>query len=232
MLAAMAAEDIKHLQGLGVALTPGQIVRINDLALRATRGAEGANFAHAPRVAWAGPVPLFEPTIQAEMWLRDLAAVWWCGASLQIATAWASAHAPETGFFAQWTDERKTRRAIEAWQRTLACTADQLWAALEYALTGIPRETADASPADAWLDGCPYSEILADAIACGIGATVAELRTLPPRTATDIIARWTRNQVALAGGAPSNLKCPRDIDAYEDYVKSLEPKGDAADGQG
>lgn len=231
MLAKMAAEDIRDLELRGVKLTPAQIVRLNDLALRATRGAEAAAFVHAPRVAWAdADTPLFEPSIAAEIWLRDFAGLWWCGQSLVIATAWAAAHGRDGG--EQWNarhSETAVRREIESWQRGLTCTMPQLLVALNYALNGIPRESAAAAPAaEAEPDGCPYTDMLAEAVSAGLGVPVAELERMSTRTVSEYVRRWTRNQIALAGGKPGAVNARaglRDWCAYDDYLNTLDPEG-------
>ena len=110
MLSEMAAEDIKYLEGLGVTLTPGQIVRLNDLALRVTHGKASADFLHAPRVAWIGTEHVFhEPTIAMCMWLRDYASQWWSGDKMLIATAWASSQCRVRGVFDRYTEKTHGR---------------------------------------------------------------------------------------------------------------------------
>lgn len=233
MLSPMAEEDIKDLLDKGVTLTPAQIVRLNALALRVEHGAEAALFVHAPRVGWAGRTPIFEPTIQLQMWLRDFASVWWHGASLDIALAWACAHSQTQGFFAQWTDERAARKEIEKWQRQLDCTVAQLECALDYALNGLPQPPAAPGPDTLIPDGCPYADILADALAAGLGTTLAELSAQPRRIVAHALTRWMSNRVALAGGKPDSLKArhaTRDYCAYDDYLMSLTPEPEHVEG--
>lgn len=238
MLAEMAAEDIRDLQTRGVNLTPAQIVRLNDLALRATRGAEAAAFVHAPRVAWAGDTPLYEPSVAAEIWLRDFAGVWWRDRSLTLATAFAAAHGRECGgFWRQRDREQQERAEIEAWQKTLSCTWAQMMIALDYALNGLPREHPEnAAGAPAEPDGCPYADVIAECVAAGLGVPIGDLERQPARIAGEYVRRWTRNQIALAGGKPGAADARaglRDWCAYDDYVKKLENlKENTADGEG
>ena len=210
---------------MGVNLTPAEIVRLNDYALRATRGAEAAGFVNARRVAWADPeTPFFEPSIECDIWLRDVACVWWCGASLTLAHAWACANANKPGFFEQHVSEKKTRRLIEQWQRGLTCTVRQLETALDYALYGLPLdapETARGGHDD--MSGCPYTDTLAEGVAAGMGSLAA----YPNRMAAEFVMRWTKNQIALAGGKPGAVNARTNLHAwaaYDDYVGELEKR--------
>lgn len=228
MLSRMAEEDIKYLQGLGAELTPAQIVRLNELALQVEFGPESSSFIHAPRVAWACATPVYEPTIQVQCWIRDFALVWWDGQSLTLAHAWACANAREPdGFFSRWTDERKTRKEIERWQSGLTCTLDQLTVALNYALNGIPQDSPEGVVTETELpDWCPYSDTIAEAMAAGLGISISELSRIPRRIVSEVLRRWMKNKVALAGGNPDSVTSSGSTlayCAYEDYLKSVTP---------
>ena len=232
MLSEMCKEDIAYLTGQGVTLSPAQIIRLNDLALATEFGSESSLFIHAPRVAWAGSTAIFEPSIQLHVWFRDFASVWWATPqSLNLASAWACAHSNRKGWFSQWTDEAATRKAIEAWQRTLDCTPAQLDNAVNYAVNGTPKEAADGSQDEAQIpDGCPYADIIADSIAAGLGVSVAELETQPRRMLKETLKRWMKNKVALAGGKVDSVDAAAATlayCAYDDYLQSLTPEKDA-----
>lgn len=226
MLSEMAAEDIKYLEGLGVTLTPGQIVRLNDLALRVTHGKASADFLHAPRVAWIGSEHVFhEPTIAMCMWLRDYASQWWSGDKLLIATAWASSQCRVRGVFDRYTDKRTAEREIKKWRKTLVCTERQMWAAVMYVIEGDeskPEGQIDAD--DVLIGGCPYTDRIADAVAAGVGATIEELESKPIRIVEEIITRWARHQMAMAGAkADVSIRGRnKDFEAYQAYVSELE----------
>ena len=229
MLAPMAAEDITYLTGKGIVPSPAQIVRLNDLALRATRGAESAGFIHAPRVAWADrETPFFEPGIGAEKWIQQFASVWWCGNSLVWATAFASAHSNINGFFDERTNEKRVRREIETWQKTLSILTEvQVFSALDYALNGLPQDPLKGLAKIP--DGCPYTDMIVECVAAGLGVTIAELNAMPYRIATDCLQRWTRNQIAMAGGKPGAINIRANNAAwvaYDDFLNSIEhPEG-------
>ena len=226
MLSEMAAEDIKYLEGLGVTLTPGQIVRLNDLALRVTHGKASADFLHAPRVAWIGTEHVFhEPTIAMCMWLRDYASQWWSGDKMLIATAWASSQCRVRGVFDRYTDKRTAEREIKKWRKTLVCTERQMLAAIMYVIEGDeskPEGQIDAD--DVLIGGCPYTDRIADAVAAGVGATIEELESRPIRIVEEIIMRWARHQMAMAGAKAgvSIRGRNKDFEAYQAYVTELE----------
>lgn len=235
----MAREDIAHLQAQGITLTPEQIVILNALALRVERGPEAADLVRAPRVAWAGSTPIYEPTIAAERWLDTFGLHWWHGRSAALCTAWACANCAAPGFFIDKTDERRVRALIEDWQDRLDCTAGQLFTALAYAVDGDdvkpPETPSDASfiPPD-----CPYQTTISDALAAALGVSADELSGCTRRILADILRRWMLNQAALHGGDPSKLEArasTRAYVAYEDYLDTLRPKSEgeaAADVQG
>ena len=226
MLSEMAAEDIKYLEGLGVTLTPGQIVRLNDLALRVTHGKASADFLHAPRVAWIGSEHVFhEPTIAMCMWLRDYASQWWSGDKMLIATAWASSQCRVRGVFDRHTDKRTAEREIKTWRKSLICTERQMLAAIMYVIEGDeskPEGQIDAD--DVLIGGCPYTDRIADAVAAGVGATIEELESKPIRIVEEIIMRWARHQLAKAGAkADVSIRGRnKDFEADQAYVTELE----------
>lgn len=235
MLSRMAGEDIKYLYGLGVNLTPEQIVRLNSMALKVEFGPESSLLVHSPRVAWAGDVPLYEPSIQLQVWFRDFAMVWWTGQSLDLALYWACNHSSVPGFFSAWNNEKQTRNEIEQWQRGLTCTVDQLKHALNYALNGLPEdpEKEDGEGGTDAPDGCPYTDVINDALAAGLGVPVSELAAYPRRVVSDMLRRWIKNHVALAGGKPSSVDSAsytRAYCAYEEYLESLKPEGATGNG--
>jgi len=235
MLTDMAREDIAYLGGLGVKLTPDQIVRLNDLARRAVRGPDAADLVAAPRVAWAAGTAFYEPTVQAEVWLTDYAAAWWRADSLALATAWACAHAPFAEAFAAMVTERHAARVIRAWRRSLRCTRRQMDIALEYALVGdTPADTCTPSD-DGDTRGCPYTELINEAVAAQLGDPKT-LSAYPRRIVDDMLRRWLRNEIASAGGKPDSVlgrHASRAYAAYADYVASLEPaaESEAANGE-
>jgi hypothetical protein len=232
----MAREDIAAMEAAGIRPSPLQIVTLNALALRAERGPDAAEMVRAPRVAWAGSCTLHEPSMAAERWLQEFAFRWWSGTSATLAAAWACSWqtARQPAELADQTAEAAVRRRIEDWQRGLGCTLSQLLVALDYVLNDCDPEAPETArqgvPA---ADGCPYQTMVNDALAAGLGVTVAELWAQPRRILADILRRWLRNQAAVHGGDPSKLDsrhCARAYVAYEEYL--AEVREGAADGKG
>lgn len=211
-------------------------------------GSEASSLVCAPRIAWLGAIPLYEPTGAVDRWLRDFASFWWCGNSLHVALAWACAHCETAGFFADKTNEKRVRKLIEAWFRDNNLREYPLATALNYALNGdavnvdellTQKRTEDGDTetgqgcAFDW-GGCPYQSQVNDALAAGLGVTADELERHPRRIVTDILRRWMIMQAALNGGDPSKLDAhtsTRAYIAYDDYLISLTPK-EAAHGEG
>lgn len=224
MLTEMARVDIEHLTARGVAMTPARIVRLNDLSLRVVRGADAARFVSAPRVAWAGDTPVYEPSVAAEVWIQEYASAWWRGQSLNIAVVWACAHSGVAGFFDDKTMERHVLPLVQRWRRGLGCTRAQLDIALDYALNG-EAQVEDGEPVEArHIDGCPYTDLINEAVAAQLGSA-EELSRRPRRIVEDIVRRWLRNEVAMAGGKPDSIDArngSRAYMAYEAYVSELE----------
>ena len=71
MLSKMAMEDIAALRADGIDVPPREVVRLNALGLRVERGPLTWTAFAAPRVAFLGDHVLYEPTLGAEMWLRQ-----------------------------------------------------------------------------------------------------------------------------------------------------------------
>lgn len=249
LMSPMVREDILDLVDKGVTLTPDQIVTLNALGLRVTHGPDSANFVCAPRIGWAGKTPIYEPTIAMQRWLDDFGFYWWEGVSARLATAWAGANCNQPHFFADKTTEKATRRMIEIWQEGLDCTVSQLMSALNYALNGDeasvddiepPKQDSDADTETAEIepatyDGCPYQEQVNEALAAGLGVSVAEIESHPRRIIADILRRWLRTQAALNGGDPSKLYARRSTPAwiaYEKYLATLKPKPEVLHGEG
>lgn len=203
MVSPFGMSEVKRLISSGIALTPEEICTVNALGLQAENAADAANVLAAPRVAWCGETPLYQPTIQSEQWFRQYALEWWTAGSLFYALAWSMAHAREPGYFETWTNERSARRAIVAWYRGLACTEPQIVVAVRCAqgpTQYFEEKDTPESQADEPLPADAYTELVNEAIACGLGLSVAEIHCMTPGQLRDIIQRWTRNQIALAGG--------------------------------
>lgn len=71
MISKMAMADIAQLRADGIDVPPREVVRLNALGLRVERGTDSAELFEAPRVAFVGDAVLREPTLGADMWLRQ-----------------------------------------------------------------------------------------------------------------------------------------------------------------
>lgn len=212
MLSQTAIADIEALEAQGLRLTPAEIVRLNCLGLRMARHPYAADIAAAPRVGWAGPVPIHQPTLASEAWVETYPARWWTGDTAASALLYACAHATVPGFFRNPDLLQPVLAAdtIMAWAATLPCTEDQLKAALEYALTGNnpgeditpepsqrPAALAFAASVAALTPADIRAHTLDEAVAAGLGLSLDELASLTHSRLISILRRARRNGVGL-----------------------------------
>lgn len=226
MVSQMAKEDVEALIAEGITPSFEQLVTLNALGLLVERGPFAGVVFTAPRVAWAGTVALFEPTIQSEQWYAEKATAWWTGMSLFWALAWSCAHAPRKRFFERWQNEGMARAAIQQWGNRLPCTVAQLNRALDFAIRGqdVPPIAPD-SPADApeAVPACPHTGLIDDALAAGLGLTPERIAAMPRRRIVGILRKWTENQIAMSGGSADIDKGAK-TDAYvryDDYLIAI-----------
>lgn len=200
--------DIKLLEGEGIRLTPDEIVRLNCLALRMTRNPHAADIIVAPRVGWAGPVPIHQPTLQSEAWIDDYVSNWWTGDTAASALLYSCAHAVVPGHFArpELLTPVSAADAIRAWGKTLPCTEEQLKCALRYALTGnepgvdVSPEPSDRPAAKAFLKSIEHltpadlrAHAIDEAIAARLGIPLPDLLTLTHTRILSILRRSNRD---------------------------------------
>lgn len=143
MIAPLARDDYEDLKAQGLNPTLEDFDRLNQIALRLTEGAEttAANF---PRVAWAGDVPFFEPTIQAFIWYHSFAVRVAANVDTENTLwAYALAHAREPGAFDHLTTPDEIESAVGKWAAQLNVTKDEVMRACRYAAKGFD----DAEPA-------------------------------------------------------------------------------------
>lgn len=235
MLSEMAKQDIVYLNGLGKRqLTPDEIVTIHELAQDALEGAASSDGACAPRVAWAGGVAIFEPSCAAMAWLRTFAREWWIDKSLEIATCWVCANGNKSNsFFDAFASEPVARKAIEDWQKTLACTYAQLISATSFAVSGPhsliaedDEKTTEYDVAVEFSMRCPFAEAVHTAVAQGVGVSVDEVSKHPRRIIQSMLLRKIQYDVALAGGKAASLNNLNRgaLARYNAYVKRIEDK--------
>lgn len=234
MLSQMAKEDVKALIAEGIAPSFEQTCTLNALGLLVERGPFAGVVFSAPRVAWAGAVALFEPTIQSQQWYADRATEWWTGQSLFWALAWSCANAPRDRFFEAWTNEERARHEIQRWASGLSCTVAQLNVALDYAIRGdatpISAPSAPSGAPEA-PTGCPHTDLVNEALATGLGLTPERIAVMPRRRVVDILRKWTAGKIALAGGA-ADLDKGAKTDAYVRYDDYLISIREAAENKG
>jgi len=141
MTSSMALADIATLQAKGLRPTPEDIIRLNGLGLAVERAGNPDAANNAPRLVWLCNVAIYEPTLQVELWLSEVARnVAASGGAYDTLRLYACAHAQIPGFFAR----ASMRNAAVIKIRVYAWAASNLWkatprqiqAALEYVVNG------------------------------------------------------------------------------------------------
>lgn len=223
MISQLAIDDINDLHAAGLRLTPAEIIRLNALALRCDRSPTAAAVNAAPRIGWAGPVPIHEPTLASENWVSTVAETHFLADEYDSAVLFACAHAPVPGFFTRpgMTDPDAVRRLMLQWASTLPVTQDQLKAALAFALTGndpSSGERPEPPPSNSDTDQTPsvpdtLTAIADEALAAGLGLPLAELTSLTPSRLVNILNQHYRNQGLISDKA--------DLRAHADYARTF-----------
>jgi len=228
MLSKMAIEDIEDLEGAGCNLSPSEIIRLNALGLKVERASNAGDILAAPRIGWAGDVPIYEPTIQSEQWIDIYAQRWWGdnGDAITSALLFACAHARFKGFFArpEMLTPESVCEEMRKWHQSLTCTEAQLQHALAFALFGNdansreypePRETEETE--DAEEDETSTEDIreyaINEAIAAGLGLSIEDIKGLTQSRLYSILRAYHRNQ-----GIDSKAS---NLSAHADYFRTL-----------
>jgi hypothetical protein len=227
----LAKTYIKGLRDDGIVLTDDDIIALNDLACALSREACANSLIIAPRVGWAGDIPIHEPTQQSEYWCAFFASKWFeCEVGLiervacwlfrrkmpamAYARAFALANARTVGFFDTLTTRKSAVKAVTEWVITVTCSDRELMAACLYAETGESFETVrhpdvEKIRQDALKDAprhCPYTRIIEDAIEAGVGVSVAELKAMSAGELFRIARKHAEFQVATRGiGGAKNI---------------------------
>jgi hypothetical protein len=130
-LCELAITEIQELRAAGIEPTLDEVVWINDLAREVDNPYGGENRRHAGKPSKAGNVWLWPFTIQARIWYQQ--AVEWFDGSLELqgdALAFALAHGREAGAFVHLAGYKSAKKAVCDWKSRLACTDDELSAAI------------------------------------------------------------------------------------------------------
>ena len=147
MVSKTAIEDIEALRADGIDVPPREVIRLNALGLKMERGPDSAEMFAAPRVAFVGDVVLREPTLGAEMWLRqaldafdgDDEQTYFTLRVLSCVVPWRELPDP--------ADEKAVRKASKAVLKRLSdATLRQLDNALEWCIGGNLPESGEQPP--------------------------------------------------------------------------------------
>lgn len=241
MISHTAINDIAAIERGGATVPHETVIRLNALALRAQNCAECADWTAAPRVAFAGGVALYEPSVQSEDWFATCACRWFpssvgivSGVALRIlamrrrlpplayARAWSLSVAHVTGAFAGVRNATEARERVVAWASSLDCTDAALTEACGYALFGDDDAGNETDPRRAPEGHSPITKLVNEIVAAGLGLSMADVLALPLSRALDIMVRWTRYRVSMAGADKEGITKQLQASAWAEYWVALD----------
>lgn len=93
----------------------------------------------ADQPVWAGNIALWRPSLGASCYLDELDRLLAGEDELQIvAAAYVCAYGRQPEALAALDSPERAQAAVQAWMRTIRCTADELFGCVEAALSGFP----------------------------------------------------------------------------------------------
>lgn len=243
MISKTAMKDIEALRADGIDVPPREVVRLNALGLRMERGADSAEHYAAPRVAFIGEVVLREPTLGAEMWLRqaldafdgDDEQTYFTLRVLTCIVPWRELPDP--------AQTRAVRKAIKAAMKSLGdATLRQVENALGWCIGGNlpesgekppPRPVADDSSAADADDPPPRFSPEYGLFYRGMAARIGTAADMKDMTYSAMLAVCDRAEElattsAFGGGRDAKAEKSK---AFGDYMRALDAVRAAAQGK-
>lgn len=225
MLSEMAMEDIAALRAGGIDVPPREVVRLNALGLRAERGPDTLSVFAAPRVAFLGDSALHEPTLGAEMWLRQAEDVF----DADDAQTWFALRL--LSCFRPWRDlpdPAKRKAVMKAIRETLealsAFTVRQVENALEWCIGGNLPETGERPPpreeegnGDADIPDRYAPEY--GLFVCGAALRIGTAADMKDMTTSQMLAACRKAEASNGFGTDAKEKKTK---ALGDYLRALE----------
>lgn len=228
-------QDIEALRADGIDVPPREVVRLNVFGLRVEHGPESPDVSAAPRVAFLGDAVLREPTLGADMWLRqtadafsldDDAQTWFSLRVLSCTVPWRELPDP--------TRPRAVRKAIKSVLKSLGdATVRQVSAALSWCIDGDLPETGEEPPpkpsdgkgADDEADDLPerYSPefgLFYRGMAVRVG-TAADMKDMTRSAMLAVCDRAEELATSSAFGGWRDRKAEKSR-AFGDYMRALD----------
>lgn len=242
MISRMAMDDIEALRADGIEVPPREVVRLNALGLRMERGADSAEHYAAPRVAFIGEVVLREPTLGAEMWLRqaldafdgDDEQTYFTLRVLSCLVPWRELPDP--------AQTRAVRKAIKAAMTSLGdATLRQVENALGWCIGGnLPESGEKPPPRDQTSEQRPDEDdppprfspeygLFYRGMAARIG-TAADMKDMTYSAMLAVCDRAEELATASAFGGGRDAKAEKSK-AFGDYMRALDAVRAAAQGK-
>lgn len=139
-----AKRAIDDFMEQGASLAPEEIIRLNAVGCALECGPDAAEMCAPPRCAPVGNVILWQPTIQSERWLTDVAARFARDDKSMVGfLCFACCHAREIGYFSALNEYGAILRAVRDWEKKLTCTHDELGVALQFVVCGSSPDSGE-----------------------------------------------------------------------------------------
>lgn len=219
MLSPTAIAELAEIRAHGLTPTDADIVRINALALKAEYAEDSCEIFAAPRVAWLCGQPIYEPTIQAMLWLAEHGnAIASDSNTYQLLALWAYAHGRIPRFFERrgMTAALIIKMRVTVWLHVsgvAAATVAQVANVMEYVRYGNRPESGEYPPSVVAKAKALYAEAsdcdlihrrLHDAFALLGGGSTDECKTMTLSALDHIILRAELNAGGTLEGAQAD----------------------------
>lgn len=222
MLADLFRKDYRQMVAQGVKFTPGDIVRLNALAVKVRLSADPVSAVRLRRAVFWGGLTLREPTLGHEMWLERVGAFIDLGNDRNFRVVHAYALTRERGDLPSADSPRRCIRAVFGFaKRHLASmTSAQVADALDYVLFGadwtaceMPPPKGGGAADDA--ERSPALGVFIGATARRIGLSLDDAKRL---TASEVLEAIVRADVMAGRFDPSAARS----EALAAYVRARE----------
>lgn len=224
MLTKTAKNDLASLRENGFNPTDEEIIQLNDLALKIERGNETTP-ANMPRVAFAGNVVLYEPTIGSLEWWHNFGEnASWSNQWRLFVYFFMLANAKNLELLDSLQTPKQINKAVKQWLKTIDATEDELWRALFYVKFGYEDpEIKDDDDVDE--NTC---DALWETLCMTAGMMNVSPESLRTQTQSTLVSCLVKS--SLKAHIPMKRSVAQDYIKYRQLMKKIEDRGGKKNG--